>query len=655
MESLPPELIFPILSQLEGRNLVSAFETNKQLAQFANDPALWRERMRQETSRGIYELYLIAEELFIHLIPPGELSHKVKNQIAFKGSEFLFSWQRNFFSAGEQASEKLFNYFMKCFDMEEGIRYTMHGLGMGYYKANLISPLALNNKYDNLLVKLYNTQFEKIQDLGLSKNEYERRLHLLTNGYAGSMGISGRKLENGPLTKLSYGTSNDHYAFRKIMGSSLFEHSRQFNNIRDVDFTYPALTPDDFEDDGSFNYNDNVLFNPYNLRSIYFNLPTNMDLIPLNAKIEIVTESGYLPGIFDLIDDKSPESVGINFTISSYSVSQFNVYHSMILRKMHYMSPEEDLFSMFKTRSSNINLLTTLFILSNITQGGTPFVSDIVKLALRQYDDYTHRQPSPTVVFKFITPQEVFPRIFEDEYLLSRSRQIIKNWIKELIKLGVNFDYEYYIPIVLTLKTSDYHKADIIAQMLSYGTINLDSGDINRYLRLNLHLDETLIKEIIQRILGQELNNKVNIGTFDGFAREMISMSNDDDGLRLNELLQKLIKEKKFTFIQRLIHELIKQDPIRFRSLSKLNIILRYVDASVIAWLIKVLNSGEVTNGAWRLILTESLYHQMHRSRQIDFTSVDALHGASDFSVKATNWFKPSQHFGFYKFRPDKI
>ena len=124
---LPPELISQVMTNIPERSLLNLRLANRNLNYISRDDQLWLEIAKREAKYPeLLELLTYAREI----LPSYSIEFlwlNIKEGRAFKGSEFLYSGQRNFYSAGQQASIQLFNYFMRFFNIKGGIKYTIYG------------------------------------------------------------------------------------------------------------------------------------------------------------------------------------------------------------------------------------------------------------------------------------------------------------------------------------------------------------------------------------------------------------------------------------------------------------------------------------------------------------------------------------------------
>ena len=671
LTTLPPDLIFPILLELNDEDLNSTLKLNRQLNSFNYDPYFWRERARKWfSSNGEVELYSHAIELFSNTYSLSYLYYAVKNQVAFKGSEFLFSWQRNFLSAGIQGSVELFNYFMKLFNKIEGLQYTMKGTGLGYSKANLISPVPIDNKYDRLLDKLF--FMWRMFDVRNGTYEPER---FYSQVYSLALGLSGRNQVNGPFKDKKKIPINTHdYTIGLLLGgfnAQVIDRSFRLIDIASPHFVFPTLTNRDYYERydeitqrnvrTSFIYLDN---NPYYLRRLYLNMSTDLSLLAPEVQAELIIKGGYLPDIINnemnvlftkLSNDDYEPSDGIDILLfpenQEWTFSQFNTYWYLNLLSMYKINDfDKMLIISNRFHHINTNLPIVLSILNHTERFaiGDDQQDTIVRAAIIQYGSLNDLI-IPTIVFKYLAPRNAISMFLNDIEILRRGYPALKNWIIRLTKtdnvndyIDIESDILNLIPVTLNSDLADYIKEKVISDIFIDGP-KMHSRVAKMFLNYaNVDLTNRIINTVLE--YQSRSNKMINIIDFDAFATEMVNIPRDWNGFVLFQLLKKLVPNKRFSNWEGLFEALFKEPVRKDDSASKLSYIIRNLPKSELELLI---NRSDLSF-EWDLILTEVLYKDRYLLKGLDLNQIIERHATPEFQEQIKLYVSyPAYHSKF--------
>ena len=347
LTALPPELIHQVFEGLPVTDFLNVAQVSRPFNSIASDEQLIYKLIEEEVKSappGVYKLFLYAKEIFGDRLPFNDviLWKNIKNQRAFKGSEFLFSWQRCYYSAGQQGSVELYNYFTKLFDIKEGFKYAYQG--------------SAQSSDFTLFAELTNHDFEvSSYNYWLAMGLARRTPPILLN-------------EEDDLTEEESDNNFNYLAGILLSGMS---------NQEIIDFYKGDLYNATLEGLGEKVYS----FLPLNLiersevyakRVLYLADKNPINELDDQNKFGLSSYHGYLP---DLL-----ESDSTNENTQPRSYSSFNVYYYFNRRRAEFS--EEYISGMIRDsvtqEGSNMGLINLLFTLNKADRTNRPILYNLL-------------------------------------------------------------------------------------------------------------------------------------------------------------------------------------------------------------------------------------------------------------------------------------
>ena len=405
MDSLPPELISQVMVNLPIKSLLNLRLTNRNLNYISRDDQLWLEIAKREAKYPeLFELLMYAREI----LPRNSIEFlwlNIKEGRAFKGSEFLFGWQRNFYSAGQQASIQLYNYFMRIFNIKEGIELMIYGAAQSVDKTLFV----------NLLTTYMTGSFEKFFTI------YSHAMNLAKTPKSGisiedDFTVAQLNLLFPPNDYEDYIHEVGHWERSDPRGISPPEANLELISISPqyLDLFEPISL--------------NASHEPYLDWIIFYNRIPNLLKSKISFNYSSSIEFGYLPTLFhhdNLIISELNKTTEDNLYNHTDIFSQFNIYY--YLKYKGFL----DNFSVKKELEYLLSLNLPLPILPIVIL----WSKDLFYEECSEYDQiiswilssYRPTLETLTILFKFLTPNQILnkallvsPQSFrsEDESLL---------------------------------------------------------------------------------------------------------------------------------------------------------------------------------------------------------------------------------------------